>query len=332
MRRALAFLLVVLPAVACGSPAGPPSAPAAACGSLRIPPPVLGTASPSSDPTPGYMLAAGSEAVGIAISGGYVWAGQTGSSRLAAIRMTDGARREYSLPFSELGFNLAVAADGRVWTAEQYRDAIAGVALDGSVRECRLAKGSRPVGVAVSPDGTLWVTESGSGALARLRPGARNFETIKLPGASQPTELLPLAEGAYVSQIAGDSLLKVSAGGEVSPIALDVAKPQAIGLLEAPDGELWVAEFGADRLARIADGQVTQVVLPAGSKPQSMVISGDHLLVTASGGNRIDSVNLATGLVTPGPKTGLWPDHLALAPDGSAWFTEYYGDRVGRVG
>lgn len=276
-------------------------------------------------------MGVGSEAVGIAVTGGYVWAAETGTSRLAAIRITDGARREYSLPFSQLGFDLAVGPDGRVWTAEQYRDAIAVVGLDGSVRECRLGKGSRPVGVATATDGTLWVTESGAGAVARLRPGAAGFEILRLPPGSQPTEVLPVAGGAYVSQINGDALLQVGRDGEVSAIALGVSKPQAIGLLQASDGALWVAEFGADRLARIAGGQVTQVPFPTGSKPQSMVISGDHLLVTASGANRIDSVDLASGRVTSGPGTGQWPDHLALAPDGKAWFTEYYGDRVARL-
>ena len=135
-----------------------------------------------------------------------------------------------------------------------------------------------------------------------------------------------------MSQINGDALLQVGRDGKVSAIALGVSKPRAIGLLQASDGALWVAEFGADRLARIAGGQVTQVPFPTGSKPQSMVISGDHLLVTASGANRIDSVDLASGRVTSGPGTGQGPDHLALAPDGKAWFTEYYGDRFAGLG
>lgn len=62
-----------------------------------------------------------------------------------------------------------------------------------------------------------------------------------------------------------------------------------------------------------------------------MAVSGGRLLVTSSGGNRIDSVELAGGGFAAGPATGRWPDHLARAPDGTAWFTEYQGDRAARL-
>ena len=334
MRRWVAWVLATVMAAGCGTAAaapGPAASPAA-CTPLTIPSPALSAATPRNDPTPGFALAIGASPVGIAVAGGYVWAAETGSSKLVAIRVSDGSQREYSLPSSQLGFNLAVAADGRIWTAEQYRGAIAGVALDGSVRECKLGKGAGPVGVATAADGTLWVTESDAGAVARLKPGTAAFETFKMPtGGGQPTEVLPVAGGAYVTQIAGDSVIHLSNSGQVTEIPLGVSRPQAIGLLQAPDGALWVAEFGADRLARISGGQVTQVAFPAGSKPQSLAVSGGRLLVTSSGGDRIDSVDLASGAFAAGPHTGRWPDHLALAPDGSAWFTEYYGGRVARL-
>ena len=262
-----------------------------------------------------------------------MWVAETGSDRLAALRVGDGTLREYRLPVSQLGFNLAVAPDGRVWTAEQYRDAVAGVSLDGSVRECRLPHGSGPVGMAVAADGTLWVAESDAGAVARLRPGGLAFETFSLPGRRhQLSEILVVADGVYVSEIGGDSVAHVSSSGQVTEIELGVSAPKAIGMLATADGSLWIAEFGADRVARIASGQVTQVPFPAGSKPQSLApAAGGRILVTSSGADRIDSIDTASNRVTPGPRTGGWPDHLVLAPDGAAWFTEYTGERLARL-
>src|SRR5579871_6950028 len=108
----LATVALVALLTACGGgqpkPAASAATAAAACSALAIPAPVAGTATATTAPTPGYALAPGAEAVGIATSGPYVWVAETATSHLVAIRTADGSQRDYHLPFSKLGFDLAV--------------------------------------------------------------------------------------------------------------------------------------------------------------------------------------------------------------------------------
>src|SRR2546423_5727354 len=112
VRGPVELLLIAALAAACAGPAPPAAAPPAACAALQIPVPKRSTPARSDTPTPGYALAPGSKPVGIAYSNGYVWVAETGSDRLAALRVSDGTLLEYRLPVSQLGFNLAVAPDG----------------------------------------------------------------------------------------------------------------------------------------------------------------------------------------------------------------------------
>jgi virginiamycin B lyase len=335
-KPALAATLVVLVG-ACANGSAAQTAPSKSpvskspCAALQIPAPEVSMAARTETPVPGYALPAGAKPVGIAAVGSEIWATESGRGRVARLS-ANGTLTEYKLPDPRLGFNLAVGPDGRVWTAESYRSAVVGVAADGSVTECSLPKGVDVEGVAVDKDGTLWVTESAAGAVVRLRPGV-GFEVFKMPrSGSQPTEFAPAADGFYVTEFAADSLAHVSAAGQITEIPLGTSGTKSIGAITTPDGAVWVAEFGADRLARVVGTTVDSIPLPAGSKPQSFVLAGNgRLLVTDSGGSRIDSVDISTKQVTTAATTGAWPDHITMAPDGSIWFTEYNNDRIARL-
>jgi hypothetical protein len=69
---------------------------------------------------------------------------------------------------------------------------------------------------------------------------------------------------------------------------------------------------------------------PASAQPGVGSFLGVAAL-SAGDGMVIDSVDPVRAAFAAGPHTGRWPDHLALAPNGSAWFTEYYGGRVARL-
>ena len=330
MRLASTLVVTLVTVAACASS---PSAPAAAspCGPLKIAAPITSSPAPSTAPSTGYSLRTGAKPVGIASSGSEVWVAETGLDRVARLSPRDGSLVEYQLPVSELGFNLAVGPDGVVWTAEQFRDAAAGIAPGGTVRECKLGRGAEPTGVAVAPDGTLWVAEGGAGKVVRLLKGATAFETFPMPDPhGKPTEILLTGDGAYVTQLAADYLVHIGSGGAITQVPLGIEHPQPIGMLEAA-GSLWVAEFGGDRVARITNGQVAQLAFPAGSKPQAIVESHGHLLVTGSGANAIFDIDPASNSVRSAFATGSWPDHVVVAGDGTVWYTEWQDGRVARA-
>jgi virginiamycin B lyase len=285
---------------------------------------------PANSPTPGFALQPGTKPVGVALDrdGSSAWVLGTGLDRVLHV-MPDGAATEYALPTSELGLQLSQAADGTVWVPEQYRDAVAAIAPDGSARECEVPRGSsEPSATAIAADGSVWV--AAGAAVDRYSGGRFTVYPIGLAGVSAAEVIADPAGGAWFSMHGAPELGRITPGGEVRRIAIGGSGIN-LGLLTAPGGEVWVADFGGDRIIRVAaDATVTALPVPGGAKPQSLAFGpGGVLWVTESGADRLGRVR--GGVVEDATRTGQWPDHLAVSADGWAWFTEYYPDRLGRV-
>ena len=268
--------------------------------------------------------------MGIALDrdGSSAWVLGTGLDRVTHV-MPDGSATEYALPTSELGLEAAQAADGTVWVPEQYRDAVAAIAPDGTVRECRLPRGSSlPQGTAIGADGSVWI--AAGPAIDRLAGGRFTAHPIGVDGASAAEVVADPDGGAWFTLQGAPLLGRITAAGAVQRIPIGGSGTN-LGLLLAPDGAVWVGDFGGDRVVRVApDGSLTELHAAAGARPQSLAFGpGGVLWLTESGGDHIARVR--GGSVEPVIQTGRWPDHMAVTQDGWAWFTEYYTDRVGRV-
>lgn len=108
------------------------------------------------------------------------------------------------------------------------------------------------------------------------------------------------------------------------------------GISVGPDGALWFAERGADRIGRITtNGDLVEFALPAdgGGGPIGIALGPDDAMwfteqVTDSIG-RID----AYGTITEygGLTSGAMPTGIALGPDGAMWFTEHGANQIGRI-
>jgi streptogramin lyase len=331
LRLRAAALLVLVVVGACGSPAAPASSPAAhdACTPLTIPHQAIQLQA-ANDPTPGFALRPETKPVGIAIDndGSSAWVLGTGLSHVVHV-MPDGKAVEYALPMSELGLKASQAADGTVWVPEQYRDAVAAIAPDGTVKECKVPHGSsEPVATAIGADGSVWI--SAGPAVDRLVAGRFTIYPLGIAGASAAEVIADPAGGAWFTVHGAPVLGRVTPGGEVQRIPIGGSGTN-LGLLLAPDGAVWVADFGGDRVVRVApDGSATELKVTPGAKPQSLAQGpGGVLWLTESGADRVGRIS--GGTVVEAIKTGRWPDHMAVTADGWAWFTEYYPDRIGRV-
>ena len=279
--------------------------------------------------TPGLKLDLGTQPVGLALDrdGSSVWVLGTGLNTVLHVG-SDGTATVYNLPVSDLGLNLSVAQDGTAWVPEQFRDAIGAIAPDGSARECRLPrKASEPASTAVAADGTVWVTETHGNAIAKFAGGRFTEYPIGVAGA----EVLPAQDGGAWFTVDGAPVLgRITAAGDEQKTPIG-GSGTALGLLTTSDGAVWVADFGGDRVVRVAPGGTLTVWKTAnGAKPQSLAVGpGGTVWLTESGSNRLAAVHGSQ--VVEMLTTGAWPDHLVTTADGWAWFTEYYQDRLGRV-
>ena len=321
--------------MACGSNPSPAAqqslTPAAACKTVAVKSTQAGL-TPSDSPTAGFGLPSGTEPVGIVLDkdGASVWVLGTGFDQVIHVADT-GQATTFQLQKSGLGIQLSQGPDGTVWVPEQYRDAVAGIAADGSVKECSLpGKNREPVSTSAAADGSVWVAEARGGAIAHLVDGRFTEYPIGVAGVKGAEVLADPDGGAWFTVMGPPVLGHVSAQGGVERIPIG-ASGTALGVLETPDGAVWVADFGGDRLVRLARDR-TQLVwnAPSGAKPQSLALGPAGVVwVTESGADMLARVEGSA--LEQMVKTGKWPDHMVVTADGWAWFTEYYGDRVGRV-
>jgi virginiamycin B lyase len=82
-----------------------------------------------------------------------------------------------------------------------------------------------------------------------------------------------------------------------------------------------------------AGGHITEFPLPSGSRPLGITVGPDGALWFAeSGTNKIGRITTGGQVQEfPTPFGGSQPARITAGPDGNLWFTETLGDRIGRI-
>lgn len=128
-----------------------------------------------------------------------------------------------------------------------------------------------------------------------------------------------------------------AAVGDAVSVVLPTANSAPLGISGGPGDELWIAQSGANRLARMTMAQVvSEIPLEAGAtnQPAGLAIGQDgRVWVTMPQANHIAVVTPGTRSVQsfPLPNAGSQPTAIAAGPDGAMWFTERAGNRIGRI-
>jgi virginiamycin B lyase len=199
---------------------------------------------------------------------------------------------EYRMPDSlESPTAIAAGADGAVWFTIDRSDVI-GRAHNGAIERISTSgRNIEPLGLGVAPDGSVWFTDAVGGGVARMTPA-----------------------------------------GEVSRYKLDTPIVRLGRLAVAPDGSAWFAESTSYSITQLKDGRIVhhEIESPRGGPfgvavaPSGVVWAtlqaGDQLLRIETDG-RVDTFNL--------PRRGAVPSDVAIGPDGSVWFIEARGNRIG---
>jgi streptogramin lyase len=143
---------------------------------------------------------------------------------------------------------------------------------------------------------------------------------------------------------AGVLVLATGARAATTEFPLPTAEAFPVGVAAGPDGNLWLTEYSAGRLARVApDGTVTELApLPtAHSGPVAITPGPDGALwFTEAAANQIGRVAL-DGTVTEfgglSPAYGdpsavpAGPQSIVAGADGNLWFTEPGASAIGRI-
>jgi virginiamycin B lyase len=176
--------------------------------------------------------------------------------------------QRYDLPPGSYPHDVAAAADGTVWYADQYKGLLGRFdPKTGKVEQIPLGRGSAPHGVIVGGDGGVWLTDDGQNAMVRVDPTTRAVRSFPLPkGFANANLNTPVSDRNGVVWFTGQS----GVYGRVDPASGKIEAWHApkgfgpYGITVTPSGDVWYASLAGDHIARIdpATGSATVVAPP----------------------------------------------------------------------
>ncbi|MFC6354530.1 Vgb family protein [Luethyella okanaganae] len=211
-----------------------------------------------------------------------------------------------------------------------------------TVSEHRLAEASSgPYGVAVTGDAAVWFTLVNDGAVCRRDPNGTVTTARIESGPSRPSLLVAATEDSvWATDTTGNRILRVGTTGSGAEVLTTIAVPTEnagpFGITSLSDGTAWFTEMTADAVGRIDIlGRVTEFPLGTSGGTASMIAaSGEGLWFTLTQENAIGHIRGGDAAVRlmPLPTPAAGPAGIAVADDGTVWFTEPLAGQLGRVG
>lgn len=239
---------------------------------------------------------------------------------------------------------LAVGSDGNIWFAEENGNRIGRLTLAGVFTEFALPNSaSLPHGVTAAADGVLFTEGAGRIGHVTVAGAISEFST---PGTS-PKEISPGPFAQFWWSDPAHDLVRATdgqGGGFGSQSLSSGARPEGVAI--GTSGDLWVAENGSGRIARVyrvppppgipsvGSLQLQEFPLPdSAAGPLGICFGPDgNVWFTELAAGRIGRLNPATGQVTEFPlPAGAEPRGIVTGPDFLLWFTDSARNLVVRM-
>jgi virginiamycin B lyase len=266
-----------------------------------------------------------------------VWATEAQGKHVAKVE-PNGAITEYTVPNANWIFRIAPGPDKNLWFTDLYGNFIGKITPNGTVTEYPLPEHSFPEGITEGADGRMWIGEQTNQFVAITTTGA--ITQYALPSHGRVREVTRGTDGAIWFTWEGGVIGRINPRGEVSEISLP-AGSGPIGITTAPDGDLWVAEWSLGQVASVdpSTHEVRQYTLPEPLRPWNITATSDgSIWLTAltvpeeAGTGVIVQMDPTSGNATIRsrfPRAA--PDDITAGPDGALWFTEFWGEKIGRL-
>lgn len=227
---------------------------------------------------------------------------------------------------------IARGPDGNIWVVIEGSSAsknLARITPNGTVTEYEPINLVNPVGITGGPDGNLWFTRNNG--VVRVDPddpegSNQAFAVNVIP---QPQEIIR-GPGGNLWTASGDRLVSIPpadpAGFEAITIEGDA--PSARGIANS-DNKLFVADFGEQRIVRIAPGG-GQKEFGVGGGPQDVTRGPKGSVAYTNPGTDPQTV----GRILPGKKPrrtkvpNTDPFGITFAKDGNWWIANFASDNL----
>src|ERR1700694_5387698 len=241
---------------------------------------------------------------------------------------------EYQIPRAQaFPHDPAVGADGIVWYTDQSNSFIGRLdPATGKITDYPTpTPASGPHGIVVAPDGGVWYTAQRIAKLGRLDPKTGHIEEYALPAAARDPHTPLIRKGIvwFTVQQSNVYVLFNPRTHESKVWTVPTNRALPYGMVNAPDGSIWVALFGTNKLGRIdgESGVLKEVPLPeSGARPRRLVVDESGMVwYTDFARGYLGVYNPKSGAfkerLSPGG-AGSAPYGIAIAPDGRIFYNE----------
>ncbi len=222
------------------------------------------------------------------------------------------------VPLATVIGRITAGPDGALWyVMPQAPAGIGRITTDGvaTVFSDGIPPTSRPGDIAAGPDGNLWVTGQTTRTIYRITPTG-TVTPFEIPSSYQPGAITAGADGNLWFSTTQAAVGRITPAGEVTMFTAGLPSDTLIqDLALGPDGDVWYADIHA-RLGHISpEGDVTVVAVP----PRVVDLPDDVS----------EDVRTQVETLLANPSGG--PTEITPAADGSLWFSERFGGRIGKV-
>jgi streptogramin lyase len=211
------------------------------------------------------------------------------------------------------------------------------IAASATIKETPLALGAQPLGITPGPDGNVWFVESNADKIGRIESDGTLTElTIPLPGGF-PNQIMSAGGLLYFNDPGNAKLGLVHPWSLTLIVGGDTFAGMSLGMVLS--SQIYVTTGGPDfpfGFAPSLSGGGPGCTDSDGQTHNFVTVASDPygwFWFTDSGSNAIVK-HLPAGcffqtIALPHAASG--PKFVTIGPDGNPWFTEYDGDRIGRV-
>jgi len=243
-----------------------------------------------------------------------------------------GSISEFVFPTGNSGpIGITLGPDGNEWVTESNLDKIGRITIQRTLNaEFTLTTGAHPVGICAAKDGNLYFTEQAVNMMGKITPeGVISTFPIPTGGTTPTTTYLATAcaaTGPFVAFISGQSNTGLHVGRLYTPdgsIVDDSFAPSPgfktpSSVVLGPDGNIYATEF--DQSIYNANG----VSEGAPGHPRILQMKNDGSGTIL---NEFDVETTTLGSVQVSSE----PLGLCSNPDGNIYFTEKFGNKIGKL-
>ncbi len=296
---------------------------------------------------------------------GNLWFFENSTDKIARISER-GVITEFPIPSHlRLSGILSWGPDDNLWLVSSSGGSILRVTPQGRITSFSVPTTAAVNGILSSlttgPDGNLWFAEANSyynqtnpDMIGRITPGGEISEFLLPDANAQPGTLTVGSDGAlWFTELGIGKIGRITSDGKITRYSLpySISQLQLDNVVSGPDGNLWLIErinYTRYLIARMTTtGNITEYpffMADSQSQASGLIAGRDgnlwfttHPYYTPAGGvvgseNSIVRVT-PTGSITKFslPSAHGDPFYVTSGSDDSLWFTEYGGNKIGRI-